>query len=141
MTQDKVVKKVKVHSKKNERNMNVSEEKRTDQPETESRHEHYYYNPNNYHQKTLYRSTTNRWLGGVCGGMAEYFNQDPVLIRLMWVLVTIISVGLGLIGYILFWIFVKKAPIYYPYNYQSINENPSGEIHYHYHYKTPEAGQ
>jgi phage shock protein PspC (stress-responsive transcriptional regulator) len=49
--------------------------------------------------KTLRRSTTNRVIGGVCGGIAEYFNVDPVLIRLIFVILAIFG-GAGIIAYI-----------------------------------------
>ena len=41
--------------------------------------------------KRLYRSKKNRVLAGICGGVGEYFNVDPVLIRLIWVLVVIFT--------------------------------------------------
>lgn len=39
--------------------------------------------------KRLYRSNSNKMIAGVCGGIGEYFNIDPTLIRLAWVLVSI----------------------------------------------------
>ena len=50
--------------------------------------------------KRLLKSQTDRKLCGVCGGIAEYFCVDSTLIRLIAVAITIISGGLGLIGYI-----------------------------------------
>ena len=50
--------------------------------------------------KRLYRSTTNKMLCGVCGGLAEYFNIDPTIVRLIAVLLAF-SVGSGLIAYII----------------------------------------
>jgi phage shock protein C len=44
--------------------------------------------------KKLYRSGENRIFGGVCGGIGEYFNIDPTIVRLIWVLLTIASFGL-----------------------------------------------
>lgn len=38
--------------------------------------------------KRLFRSRTNRVFAGVCGGLGDYFNVDPVVLRLAWVLVT-----------------------------------------------------
>lgn len=61
--------------------------------------------------KRLYRSHTNKVLAGVCGGLGEYFNIDPVLIRLFWLLVVIFSgVVPGIVAYI-FAVFIvpKKA--------------------------------
>ena len=55
----------------------------------------------------LYRSEKHRLLGGVCGGLAEYFNTDPVLVRVIFVLVTLLlGVLLGLVAYIVMWIIV-----------------------------------
>ncbi len=60
--------------------------------------------------KRLYRCRHHRVLGGVCAGIAEYFNVDPVLVRLLWVIFTLISMGLGLIAYIIAWIIVPEEP-------------------------------
>lgn len=50
--------------------------------------------------KKLYRSCTNVKISGVCAGIGEYFNIDPTLIRLLWVLVTLISgLFIGLLAY------------------------------------------
>lgn len=50
--------------------------------------------------KRLYRSNTNVKVAGVCAGIADYFNIDPTLIRLIWVLVTCFTgVLIGLIAY------------------------------------------
>ncbi len=51
------------------------------------------------HVKRLYRSRTDRMLAGVCGGMAEYFSIDPVIMRVLWVIVTLFG-GIGLLLYI-----------------------------------------
>ena len=50
-------------------------------------------------QKRLYKSSTNRVLCGVCGGIGEYFNIDPTIIRLIFVLF-VFGVGIGLLAYI-----------------------------------------
>jgi len=41
--------------------------------------------------KRLYRSRKNKVFAGICGGVGEYFNIDPILIRLIWVLVVIFT--------------------------------------------------
>ena len=68
--------------------------------------------------KKLYKSRVNQMLSGVCGGIGEYFNTDPTLIRLLWVLVTIMSLGFGgLIAYIICAIIIPENPNYNnPYN-------------------------
>ena len=50
--------------------------------------------------RRLYRSTKNRMIAGVCGGLAEYSNMDPTVMRLLVVLATLFTGGLGLIAYI-----------------------------------------
>lgn len=49
--------------------------------------------------KKLYRSTTNRMLCGVCGGIGEYLNLDPTLIRLIWAVLA--CSGAGILVYFL----------------------------------------
>jgi phage shock protein C len=41
--------------------------------------------------KRLFRSNKNRVFAGVCGGLGEYFNVDPVVIRLLWILATVFT--------------------------------------------------
>ena len=50
--------------------------------------------------KKLYKSSVNRMLRGVCGGIAEYFNIDPTLVRLVWVIITLMG-GAGILAYII----------------------------------------
>jgi phage shock protein C len=52
--------------------------------------------------RRLYRSKTERMLGGVCGGIADLFDIDPTLVRLVFVLATLWG-GLGLIIYLILW--------------------------------------
>lgn len=63
--------------------------------------------------KRLYRSKTDRVLGGVCGGIGEYFNTDPTLIRLLWVVFTLAG-GAGLLAYIIAWIIIPEKPVEAP---------------------------
>jgi phage shock protein PspC (stress-responsive transcriptional regulator) len=59
----------------------------------------------------LYRSKKNRIIAGVCGGIGEYFKVDPTLIRLLWLLVSIVSAGAGgIIAYIIAWIIIPEEP-------------------------------
>ncbi len=50
--------------------------------------------------KRLYRSSKDRVLLGVCGGLGEYFNVDPVLIRVIWA-ISILAFGTGILIYII----------------------------------------
>lgn len=58
--------------------------------------------------KRLYPSSTNCMLAGVCGGIAEYFNIDPTLIRLAWIILTCMGFGTGIIAYIIAAIVIPK---------------------------------
>ena len=59
--------------------------------------------------KRLFRSKRDRMIGGVCGGLGNYFNVDPVIIRV--VTVAMFFAGfLGLLGYIIAWIIVPEDP-------------------------------
>jgi phage shock protein C len=58
--------------------------------------------------KKLYRSKNNKIIAGVCGGIGEYFNIDPTIIRLLWLLISI--TGGGLVAYIIAWIIIPKEP-------------------------------
>lgn len=58
----------------------------------------------------LYRSSTDRYIGGVCGGMAEYFNIDSAVIRIIWALSVIIG-GSGLLFYLIAWVVIPIDPV------------------------------
>jgi len=55
----------------------------------------------------LYRSRTDSVLGGVCGGLGTYFNFDPTLIRLLFVILAV-APGFGIPAYILLWLLVPE---------------------------------
>jgi phage shock protein C len=55
------------------------------------------------------RSKTNRKLAGVCGGLAQYFNLDATLIRVLFVLLAVLG-GSGLVLYLAMWIIVPNEP-------------------------------
>lgn len=57
--------------------------------------------------RKLYRSRKQRMIAGVAGGLAEYFNVDVSIIRLLWVL-AIFAVGGGLLAYIIAWIIIPE---------------------------------
>jgi phage shock protein C len=59
--------------------------------------------------RRLYRSRTNRKLAGVCGGLAQYFNTDATLIRVLIVLLALLG-GPGIVVYLLMWIIVPEEP-------------------------------
>ena len=57
--------------------------------------------------KKLHRSKKNRVIAGVCGGIAEYFNIDPTLVRLLWVFF-VLAAGSGILAYIIAWIIIPE---------------------------------
>lgn len=59
--------------------------------------------------KRLYRSTRDKMIAGVCGGLAEYFDVDPTIVRLIAV-VLIFGWGSGLLAYLIAAIIVPKNP-------------------------------
>ena len=58
-------------------------------------------------KQKLYRSKKDRMIGGVCGGVAEYANTDPTLVRLLWAIGTLLW-GAGIIAYIVAWIIIPE---------------------------------
>jgi phage shock protein PspC (stress-responsive transcriptional regulator) len=60
--------------------------------------------------KRLYRSRNDRIVGGVCGGLAGHIEVDPSIIRLVWIIVTLFSLGTGLIIYLAAWIIIPESP-------------------------------
>ncbi|MGE5353254.1 MAG: PspC domain-containing protein [Acidobacteriota bacterium] len=52
--------------------------------------------------RRLYRSSTNRMIAGVCAGLGDYLNIDPTLVRIIWVVLTFGSFGIGILIYVLF---------------------------------------
>ncbi|MCQ2171923.1 MAG: PspC domain-containing protein [Bacteroidales bacterium] len=57
----------------------------------------------------LYRSKTERKVAGVCGGIAEYFDVDPTIIRLAW-LIAVFCAGGGLLAYLIALIVIPEKP-------------------------------
>jgi phage shock protein C len=64
-------------------------------------------------RRRLMRSVVNSKLGGVCGGIAEYFDVDPTIVRVIWVALSVVPGGLvgGILVYILAWMIIPKAPL------------------------------
>ncbi len=60
-------------------------------------------------EKKLYRSRTNKKLFGVCGGIAEYFEIDATVIRLLWVL-AVVCAGAGILAYLIAALVMPVAP-------------------------------
>jgi phage shock protein PspC (stress-responsive transcriptional regulator) len=67
-------------------------------------------------QKRLQRSDDDRWIGGVCGGLADYTGVDAGLIRLIVAVGTILGFGSLIVAYVVAWVIMPKA-----------DSRPSGE--------------
>jgi phage shock protein C len=59
--------------------------------------------------KKLYRSRSQIMLGGVCGGLAEYFDVDVTIVRLLWV-VAFFAGGAGFLAYLVAWVIIPQPP-------------------------------
>jgi phage shock protein PspC (stress-responsive transcriptional regulator) len=57
--------------------------------------------------KKLYRSRSNRVIGGVCGGLAQYIGIDPTVVRLIMALVTFVG-GMSLLVYLIAWLIIPE---------------------------------
>ncbi|UCC43431.1 MAG: PspC domain-containing protein [Candidatus Zixiibacteriota bacterium] len=71
-------------------------------------------------EKRLYLSDSNKVIAGVCGGLGEYFEIDPVLVRIILVILCFAWLG-GLLAYIVAWIAMPRRP-----------EGQVAEVQYHY---------
>ena len=60
-------------------------------------------------EKRLYKSNQNKMIDGVCGGIGEYFNIDPTLVRLAWVVFCALG-GSGLLAYIIMALIIPRQP-------------------------------
>ena len=61
-------------------------------------------------QKKLYKIEEGKKLDGVCGGLAEYANIDVTLVRLIWAIVTLFTVGTGLLAYLICALVMPRKP-------------------------------
>lgn len=75
--------------------------------------------------RRLYRSRTDSVLGGVAGGVAEYLDIDPSIVRVVWAVLAIVTGGLFLLLYIVMWIVVPEGPIGSPMGFSSTPPPPS----------------
>ncbi len=62
-------------------------------------------------KKMLFRNPTDKLIGGVCGGMADFLEWDPTLVRIAWVVLTLITGGGGILAYITLWILLPVGTI------------------------------
>jgi len=62
-------------------------------------------------EKRLYRSKQNKVIAGICGGIAEYFSLDPTIVRVIWVLITLLG-GTGILAYLICIFIIPEGPEY-----------------------------
>jgi phage shock protein C len=63
-------------------------------------------------RKSLRRSRANRMIGGVVGGLAEYVGMDPVLARVLYILISVFSAAFpGILVYIILWIVIPEEQV------------------------------
>lgn len=60
--------------------------------------------------KKLYRSTTDKMIAGVCGGLAKYFEIDPIIIRILFFILLLPGGLPGILPYVIMWIVVPEEP-------------------------------
>lgn len=60
-------------------------------------------------EKKLYKSTTNKMICGVCGGIGEYFGIDPTLVRVVWAILCVFA-GAGILAYLLSAVIIPSNP-------------------------------
>lgn len=63
--------------------------------------------------KKIYRSRMEKVFGGVCGGLGNYLDIDPVLIRVIFVVAALFN-GFGLLAYIILWVIIPEEPFVFP---------------------------
>ena len=61
-----------------------------------------------WQSKRLYRSVVDRKLAGICGGLGEYLDCDPTLVRVAWVVLTFLSAGVAVLAYLVLIFIVPK---------------------------------
>jgi phage shock protein C len=57
----------------------------------------------------LMRSSRDKKIGGVCAGLADYFDLDPTIVRVVWLLAVFLG-GTGVLAYLILWIVLPLAP-------------------------------
>jgi phage shock protein C len=75
-------------------------------------------------KKRLYRSTTDRAVAGVAGGLGEFFGVDPGVVRVVWLIASLLTLGIALLIYaLLAWLLPKEPP-----EYAAIKITPRGDL-------------
>ena len=91
---------------------------------------------------TLYRSRRRRVIGGVAAGLGQYLNFDPILVRIVMILIALLN-GVGIILYIILWIIIPEEPLEVAFNMGPGSDpvNPAGKDVKSEQEKTTNTGQ
>ena len=82
--------------------------------------------------KRFLRSSTDKKVAGVAGGLAEYFLIDPILVRLLFIILALAGAGVGILAYIILWIITPEKPIdlFSNQNQTNMHNQPPSEEHH-----------
>lgn len=78
--------------------------------------------------KRLYRDSSDKFVGGVCSGIAIYLNTDPAIVRILFAIITFGGFGLGFLIYIALWIFLPEADLESEYVGKRLYRNPDDKV-------------
>ncbi len=78
-------------------------------------------------EEKLYRSRKRRVIGGVAAGLGEYFNLDPILVRVILIIISLIN-GIGIILYIILWIIIPEEPWEMAYDFGNKGATATGSV-------------
>src|SRR5258705_3313617 len=78
-------------------------------------------------RRRLYRDSSDKFIGGVCSGIANYLNTDPAIVRILFAIVTFGGFGLGILIYILLWIVLPTRDME-TYGGKRLYRNPEGKV-------------
>jgi phage shock protein PspC (stress-responsive transcriptional regulator) len=96
----------------------------TDAPKQGTRQEYSY--TETKRKKRLYRDMNDKFIGGVCSGIANYLDIDPAIVRIIFAIVAF--GGFGVFIYILLWIFLPKAELEHTYSGKRLYRNPNDRV-------------
>ncbi len=78
-------------------------------------------------KKRLYRDSSDKFIGGVCSGLANYLNTDPAIVRILFAIITFGGFGLGILIYILLWMFLPSSDLE-GYSGKRLYRNPDDRV-------------
>ena len=78
-------------------------------------------------KRGLYRDTSDKFIGGVCSGIAAYLNVDPAIVRILFAIITFGGFGLGFMAYIILWIVLPARDVE-GYRGKRLFRNPEGRM-------------